>query len=274
MEWTGALVETLIERGDSDGAERALRDASVDRELPGGQWATELRLARGRLRIIQGRTQEAIDDLLAVRDYVELSGEANPAWLPWASAAAPALVSAGRSGEARAHLEDELARARQWGSPGPIGRALRALGVLDGDIAVIQEAVSVLEHSARRLEHVRALVDLGSALRRGRERVAAREPLRAALADARRRGALALAQRAADELEATGESVRTPLLSGVESLTPSERRIAAGAAEGKSNREIAQALFVSVKTVETHLSAVYRKLDIAGRAELAGALES
>jgi DNA-binding NarL/FixJ family response regulator len=139
---------------------------------------------------------------------------------------------------------------------------------------VLQQAVVVLEQSPRRLEHLRALVDLGSTLRRGRERAAAREPLRAALADARRRGALALAQRAADELEATGESVRTPLLSGVESLTPSERRIAAGAAEGKSNREIAQALFVSVKTVETHLSAVYRKLDIAGRAELAGALES
>jgi DNA-binding NarL/FixJ family response regulator len=120
---------------------------------------------------------------------------------------------------------------------------------------------------------VRALVDLGSTLRRGRQRAAAREPLRAALEQARRRGALAIAQRAADELEATGERVRAPLLTGVESLTPSERRIAAVAARGTSNREIAQELFVSVKTVETHLSAVYRKLDIPGRAELAVALE-
>jgi DNA-binding CsgD family transcriptional regulator len=273
LEWIGALVETLIERGDTDGAERALREASVDRELPEGHWATELRLARGRLRAVQGRAEEAVDDLLAVRDHVERSGEANPAWLPWASAAAPVLVAAGRAEAARAYVEDELARARRWGSPGPLGRALRALGVLDGDLARLREAVSVLERSPRRLEHLRALVDLGGALRRRRERAAAREPLRAALADARRRGALAVAQRAAEELEATGEHVRAPLLTGVAALTPSERRIAAVASEGKSNREIAQALFLSVKTVETHLSAVYRKLDIAGRADLAAALE-
>ena len=85
---------------------------------------------------------------------------------------------------------------------------------------------------------------------------------------------MAIAGWAAEELEATGETVRAPLLTGVESLTPSERRIAAVAADGKSNREIAQVLFVSVKTVETHLSAVYRKLDIAGRSGLAAALEA
>ncbi len=130
----------------------------------------------------------------------------------------------------------------------------------------------MLEHSPRRLEYIRAQCDLGTALRHRRERVAAREPLRIALAQARRRGALALAQRAADELAATGETVREPLSSGVESLTPSERRIAGIAADGLSNREIAQSLFVSVKTVETHLSSVYRKLDIAGRAELVAAL--
>ena len=274
LEWIGALVETLIERGDPDGAERALREASVDGVLPEGHWATELRLARGRLRAVQGRTEDAIGDFLAVRDYVERSGERNPAWLPWASAAAPALRSAGRGDEARAFVEDELARARRWGSPGPIGRALRALGVLDDDLALLEEAVLVLERSPRRLEHARALADLGSALRRGRERVAAREPLRNALTEARRRGALAIAGWAAEELEATGETVRAPLLTGVESLTPSERRIAAVAADGKSNREIAQVLFVSVKTVETHLSAVYRKLDIAGRSGLAAALEA
>ena len=87
-----------------------------------------------------------------------------------------ARVAVGRGDEARAFVEDELARARRWGSPGPIGRALRALGVLDDDLALLEEAVLVLERSPRRLEHARALADLGSALRRGRERVAAREP--------------------------------------------------------------------------------------------------
>jgi DNA-binding NarL/FixJ family response regulator len=272
LEWTGALIETLIERGDSDGAQRVLCSASADRGLPDGHWATELRLARGRLRIVQGRVTEAIEDLLAVGDYVERSGEANPAWLPWASAAAPALVSAGRGEDARTYVKDELVRAQRWGSPGPIGRALRTLGVLESDPDLLREAVEVLRTSSRRLEYVRALCELGAAMRRGRERVAAREPLRAALSEARRLGALGIAQRAADELAATGETVRAPLSIGVDSLTPSERRIASVAAGGRSNREIAQELFVSVKTVETHLSAVYRKLDIAGRGELPAAL--
>jgi ATP/maltotriose-dependent transcriptional regulator MalT len=266
--WLAGIVETLTERGDVDGADAELRRAGFDGELGDGYWATDVRMARGRLRIAQGRFAEGLADLERVRGYAERSGELNPARLPWASAAAPALPAA----DARAAVGEELERARRWGTAAPIGRALRALGVLEGDLALLERAVDVLAPSPRRLEYLYALYELGAARRRARERVAAREPLRAALSEARRLGALALARRAADELAATGETVRAPLSTGVESLTPSERRIAAVAAEGMSNREIAQALFVSVKTVETHLSAVYRKLAIAGRPELAGAL--
>ena len=91
---------------------------------------------------------------------------------------------------------------------------------------------------------------------------------------ARRPGALAVARRAHEELEATGEKLRPLLAGGVESLTPSERRVAEMAAEGHPNREIAQSLFLSVKTVETHLSSAYRKLDIRSRRELTAALTS
>jgi DNA-binding CsgD family transcriptional regulator len=101
----------------------------------------------------------------------------------------------------------------------------------------------------------------------------ARLPTRRTLDLARRGGALAIARRAHEELAATGEKLRPLVAVGVESLTPSERRIAGLAAEGLTNREIAQTLFLSVKTVESHLRAAYRKLDVRSREELPRALE-
>jgi DNA-binding NarL/FixJ family response regulator len=120
-----------------------------------------------------------------------------------------------------------------------------------------------------RLEHIRALLDLGAALRRANQRVAAREPLRRALELSRRGGATALDERARTELAAAGARPRRAMLSGVESLTPSERRVAKVAAKGLTTRQIAEALFVSPKTVEFHLRHIYQKLDIASRGELA-----
>jgi DNA-binding NarL/FixJ family response regulator len=116
------------------------------------------------------------------------------------------------------------------------------------------------------------LADLGEALRRAGRRVDAREPLREAFQIARRCGAAGLAKRANAELQATGVTVRRYTPIGVESLTPSERRVADLAASGMTNRQIAQSLYVTVKTVEAHLSAAYGKLDIASRRELPDAL--
>jgi DNA-binding NarL/FixJ family response regulator len=130
----------------------------------------------------------------------------------------------------------------------------------------------VLEGSPARLEHARALAELGAALRRSNERAAAREPLREALELATRSGATPLASRAHNELLATGARPRKPLLTGLDALTPIERQAASMAAQGMSNPQIAQALFISRKTVEKRLSEAYRKLDIGSRAELATAL--
>ena len=110
---------------------------------------------------------------------------------------------------------------------------------------------------------------LGAALRRRGERVAAREPLRAALDLADAGGLAAVARHAREELQVSGARVRRPALSGVDALTPSERRIADPAAKGLSNPEIAQTLFVTVKTVEMHLGHAYRKLGIRSRRDLA-----
>jgi DNA-binding CsgD family transcriptional regulator len=132
--------------------------------------------------------------------------------------------------------------------------------------------VDVLAGSTATLEPARALIDLGAVLRRANRRREARKQLREGIELAHRCGATALVERANDELAATGAHARSILLSGRESLTPSERRVAQLAAEEVSNKEIAQALFVTVKTVEVRLSHVYRKLDIESRRQLAAAL--
>jgi DNA-binding CsgD family transcriptional regulator len=124
----------------------------------------------------------------------------------------------------------------------------------------------VLAASGAELEHARALVDYGAALRRANQRARARALLDEGLAIAERLGAEGLAAIARVELGAAGGRARDPQGSA---LTVSERRVAELAAEGLSNPEIAQALFVTRKTVETHLGHVYRKLDISGRRELA-----
>ena len=199
----------------------------------------------------------------------------NPAFVPWRSQAALALHQLGRTEEAQALAREELELSRSWGAPRTVGVSLRALGLVEGGQAgeqLLREAVEVLEDSPARLEHARALVDLGALLRRGNSRSEARKFLREGVELAHRCGATALVARGNDELAATGAHPRTIMLSGLDSLTASERRVAQMAAEDMSNKEIAQALFVTVKTVEQHLGRVYRKLDIGSRRELGAAL--
>jgi DNA-binding CsgD family transcriptional regulator len=137
---------------------------------------------------------------------------------------------------------------------------------------LIAEAVSVLKRTPARLEHARALVDLGAAMRRSGERASSRVPLREGYDLAVRSSATKLAERARAEIAASGARVSARGLRGTESLTPSERRVAELAADGQSNRDIAQALFITEKTVETHLGHVYDKLDVRSRHKLRAAL--
>jgi DNA-binding CsgD family transcriptional regulator len=118
------------------------------------------------------------------------------------------------------------------------------------------------------IEHARSLVDLGAALRRQNQRADAREPLRTGLDLATRCGAAPLAERARQELLACGARPRRAMLTGRDALTPSELRIAELAAGGRSNRDIAEALFITPKTVENHLGRIYKKLSIGSREEL------
>jgi len=152
-------------------------------------------------------------------------------------------------------------------------RALAAEGA-DETLGFQLQAIAILAESPARLEHARTLADFGATLRREGDRTSAREPLLTALAEADRLGAAALAARAREEIVATGLRPRRAQMTGVAALTPRQRRVCELAAAGRTNQAVAQELFVTVKTVETHLLAAYRKLGIKSKVELAGALAS
>jgi DNA-binding CsgD family transcriptional regulator/tetratricopeptide (TPR) repeat protein len=269
------LIGALIERGGLDEADLALRDAGYDGRIPPGMAINALLEARGMLRLAQGRAAEAVSDLSEFGKNDELFGAANPLASRWRSRAALAHLGLGDADAARRLADEDLTRARRWGAASGVGVALHALGLSEGGDAGIErlaEAATTLESSPARLAHARALTDLGAALRRANRRSAARRSLHDGLRVAESCGARALAERARTELRAAGGRSSDRYGSGVEQLTASEQRVAELAAQGLSNPEIAQTLFVTRKTIETHLGHVYAKLGISGRGELRLAL--
>lgn len=272
-----AMIDPLVELGNLDEAERLLADTRVEERHGESQslsWAAMLLPARGRLRMAQGRLDDALADLLACGERHGSGANRSPSLWTWRSDAALVLTALGDHDRAHGLATEELRLARELDAPRALGVSLRAVGLVDGAIDQLEESAAVLAPSGAVLEHARALVDLGSALRRARRRTDARPRLREALELAIRCGAEILAARARDELLASGAHLRRDRLSGPEALTASERRVARMAAEGQSNLEIAQALFLTRRTVETHLTHAYQKLGIASREELNTALRA
>jgi DNA-binding CsgD family transcriptional regulator len=271
------LVEALIERGERSAASRLLTPAEMSRHEPDQtMFQLILRDTHARLLRLEGRLQEALAELHAIEQAVRDWGMRNPGRLAWRETSALIHHQLGDDERAAEIAEDELAAARLFGAQRALGIALRTAALLAAEdgIEQLREAVVILEASEARLEHARTLVELGAALRRAGYRADARDPLRTGLELADRCGARPLAQQARQELLATGARPRRPHSTGRDALTPSERRIATMAADGLTNREIAQALYLSLKTVEMHLSRAYRKLDIGSRAQLTDALAS
>jgi DNA-binding CsgD family transcriptional regulator/Tfp pilus assembly protein PilF len=269
------LLETLAERGELEAAEAADRRYPLVQQFPTMIQAAWLLAARGRLRLAELRPASALDDLLAAGDLFARLHSPSPTTAPWRSDAALAQLALGAPAEARALAAEEVALAQTDNGPRALGIALRAAGLTEGGkrgIELLREAVHVLEGSDARLEHARAMADLGAALRRAGCRVESREILRPALDLAHRCGALALTERTRTELIAAGGRPRRLVLSGLDSLTPSERRVAQLAAAGLTNGEIAEHLFVTARTVEGHLTHAYQKLDISSRDQLPEAL--
>jgi DNA-binding CsgD family transcriptional regulator len=272
----GYLAHALLELGEAEEAARVIDRGGFPEQLPPDDvQLIAFRLNRAHLRIETGSPERGVQELLQVGETVRLVPHDNPSSLPWRSWAAEGLRLLDRNVEARALAEEELALARRWGAPHAIGASLRVLGLVEGGkagIGLLQEAVEVLAGTEAQLKYARALVDLGSALRRENQRTEARERLREGVDLAQRIGAFGLAGRGNEEIAATGARPRKILQTGLDALTTSERRVAHLAADGMSNKEIAQTLFVTIKTVEVHLSHAYRKLEITSRAQLDKAL--
>ena len=234
----------------------------------------DLALARAWLMLAQGDAQGAADLSLTL-DRADSWGCSSPTLLPWRSVASVALAQLGEEERALELAQEELRLAQELGTPRAVGIAQRAValaGPAEERRAGLEAAVATLENGTAKLELARVTCELGAELRRSGERSAARDVLRRAHALAAECGATRLANRARDELSRSGARLIREPVSGLEALTPSEVRVAELAAEGLTNREVAQALFVSEKTVETHLGRVYRKLDIKSRHALPGAL--
>ena len=264
------LALTSLEAGEVADAERHLDDAEV---VTGGAepLKVSLLMARGHTRMARGDAGGAVTHFMTCGAMADRAGVINPVIAPWRSSAARALAATGDTTEARRLAEAELKLAESFGAPAPIGRALRVgASVRDAreELDMLQAAVNVLEGSQAALERARAFVDLGAALRRAGRLRDARPHLRSGLELAQLCGAATLVERASRETTASGARPRRTALSGPDALTARERQVATLAAEGLSNREIAETLVVTVKTVEWHLKHSYRKLGVKSRVGL------
>jgi DNA-binding SARP family transcriptional activator/DNA-binding CsgD family transcriptional regulator len=261
---TAFFCSTMIARGDLEAARAGLMARDVDSE-PISDGARYWLEARVELLLAEGRHEEAVEAADEVgRRFPHWSFPPASRWRPHK---ALALNELGRDDEARAAAEEELELARACGAPTGLGRALRVLGTVTGEVNHLREAVAVLDRTPSRLELARALGVLGAA-------EGASDHLVHALELAEICGAGSIAAFARAELEKSGIEPSVEAPSGIGALTDTQRRVAALAAEGRSEREIAQAMFVTPNAVDFQLGDVYRKLGVSSREELATALAS
>ena len=274
MHAVSEMTRVLIERDELREAEDVLEqcaDPLASRSIR----VVRFLMVRGRLRGAEGRLQEALGDFLECGQRCEPLGLSIASTFPWRAEAALVQALLGDPREARRLAGEQLELARAFGRPRTLGISLRACGLVEGGAAGLEllgEAVKALERSQSPLELARALSDYGAALRRAGRRVKARTELERALDVAHHCGARRIANQARAELIAAGAKPRRDAVTGRDALTAGELRVARLAAQGLTNREIAQALFITTKTAKAHLGHVYRKLDVTRRGQLANAL--
>jgi DNA-binding CsgD family transcriptional regulator len=269
----GVVVEARSERGDDAGAMAVLAEYGLVDGLEADPGLRAL-VPRARAHLAAGRAADALADALrAARSYGGCEDVLNHS----ASVAALAYAALGDRDAALLAARPHLARARAWGSPVAVATALRVTAIASGGeegVALLTEAVELIGDTPARMEATRCAIALGGLLRRAGHPAAALDALRRGADLAQQIGARRLAEEARQEMRLLGARPRRLAFSGAEALTAAERRVAHLAAVGRSNRQIAQELYVSPKTVETHLSHAFRKLDIGSRGQLAHALNS
>ncbi|WP_433856031.1 ATP-binding protein [Streptomyces kronopolitis] len=265
-------INALLEQGQLDAAEQVVLTRSPEEPQEAGWERPLFLLSLSALRMSQGEPRTALALLRECGHHLDAAGTVNPAICPWRSRAAAAHLALGERPAAHALIEQELDLARQSRIPRALGVALRAAGLAAQGARgpeLLGEAVHVLTATPARLDLARTLGDLGVALLRRDERSGARDALQRGLELATACGATALAGRLRDPLHEAGGRAARP---GGSLLTPGEERVSTLAVQGHSNKQIAELLVVSLRTVETHLTGAYRKLGIAGRHHLAAAL--
>jgi ATP/maltotriose-dependent transcriptional regulator MalT len=270
---TSILVRGLVEQG---GLDEALAMVLEQRDAfdPPGPMTAMLLLARAEVCRAMGDLEGALADYRRAQDAN--GAVVAPLWIPWREGAVPVLVQLGRHAEAAAVADDMESVCQRVDEVGHIGRALWLRGLVEPGprgVELLQQAVDHLRRSEPTLALLHAQVDAGAALRRlGRNREA--RPFLAEAIDAGHRvGAVAVVARAQAEMRVAGGRPRRIAVTGVDALTPQERRVAEMAASGSSNRDIAQALFVTPKAIEGHLGNVFAKLHVGSRRDLPHALE-
>ncbi|MFG2309698.1 AAA family ATPase [Streptomyces sp. NPDC048566] len=261
----------LVDRGRIRQA-AALADTFALRDAPDSWEANRFLYARGVLRVACGDPARALDDFLECGRRQSARDVLSPVVTPWRTAAAECRVTLGRPEEAIALAREELRLARIWNTPRVVGRSLSALGTATGGrqgLELAEEAVRLLREAPAGPELPAALVAQGRQLAAAGERARARGPLREAAEHAERLGSVRLHTLAEEALRGAGARRAAAPRTGADALTPSEHRIATLAANGSTNPEIAALLHLARRTVETHLTSVFRKLGISRRGQLA-----
>jgi DNA-binding CsgD family transcriptional regulator len=280
--FTGGAIEILVwalaERGAFAEAHALLEEHGLAHDIGRQVWEIGILHSRAVLALAEGDFAAAHDQAVRAGRLRIGQGRTNPVWTPWRGTAALALAHQGRQREAAALAAEEVALAERFGAPSAILAARHAAAVAEPDdaqrLALCETTLGRGGNPGSALELSRLRLELGHALARLGRRVEARRPLQQALAVADRTGATLLAARARRELVATGLRPRRTQTEGTASLTPRQRQVCELAASGTTNRAIAQQLFLSVKTVETHLAAAYEKLGVENRDSLVVALDA
>jgi DNA-binding CsgD family transcriptional regulator len=269
------LAHARMDSGELSAAEAVFRSIDEDEYKQRPEFGLFLE-ARGRWHVLCERPDAARADLLEAARRLQtseyLSQPTLSAWPQYLVRASVGTAHEERAGEV---AEDFLERARRWGAPRGVSLALRTVALLEsGDrrITTLRDAVTHADRSEAMVERALTQVALGRALNEAGHKAEARDWLRRGIHQARLYGVFLLAAQGLRLISDAGGRPRRLALTGVEALTPSELRVAQMVASGLSNREVADALYVTVKAVEAHLGKVYRKLEISSRRQLGGAL--
>ena len=270
------LVDALVYQGrlhDAQGYAESLVPDDIEDPMARAAARCEL----GHLQVARGFVDEGLAAYMAAGEDAARVGVVNPAYSSWRADAAMALSLRGDWDAAMRLAEEHLRLARTFGAVRTIGVGLRAVAAATPDLSTrvlrLSEAVTLLEPSPARLDAARALIELGTALVDLKKKEEARGVLRRGANLASMCGANPLVETAGTQLRAAGARPRRLGHIGPASLTPAELRVVQLAAKGKTNNDIAEDLYVTVKTVEGHLAKAFRKLGVESRRELASALD-